>query len=64
MCDEHEIPAVCERRFTQQEERYAAILQELKAIRENQRTWGHRLWDLVRAAILLIFGWWLGNGRH
>lgn len=51
----------CAEIFRAIEGRLSAIETKLKEIRENQRTWGHRLWGLVKAVGLLVFGWFLSG---
>lgn len=51
----------CAEIFRTIEGRLSTIETTLKAIRENQRTWGHRLWGVAKAIGLLLFGWFLSG---
>lgn len=56
----------CANVFRAIEGRLSAIETKLKEIRENQRTWGHRLWGLGKAVVLAVFVWILSgkiNGK-
>ena len=47
-------------------ERLASIETLQREIRNNQKTWGHRIWGMCKGAALAVFVWFLSgklNGK-
>jgi hypothetical protein len=60
---EQTIPQHCADKFEEIGTRLGRIEAKLDHLCDNQRTWGRRLWDIAKAAVLLLIGWMWGLKR-